>query len=138
MRNKTSSRSGFLGPRILVAISLCSLGVMLAMFSFAAPVPLSGMLSTSSGTLTFTETAGLVPNPTGEGNGIPGPTCSAPNGPDCSTYTLTLDPSLFVAAGSYDPARNNIIIQISWANPVLQFGSFVKDKNGTVIASNTA
>src|SRR5438874_2119167 len=39
MRKNTASQSGLFNPRILVAITLCSVGVGLAMFSFAGAPP---------------------------------------------------------------------------------------------------
>src|ERR1700736_2001748 len=167
MKRNSSSRSGFVNSRNLVAALLCTAGISLTMLSFTAtassrkatpkqrtttnlqpvhgpaspvtpdaPTPSGGTLSPSSGPLTFTDATPLVPNPTGEGVGFSKPTCTAPN--TCSIYTLTLDPSLFVAAGSYDPTKTLIVIQISWGTSANQYGSFVEDKNGNVIASNTA
>jgi PKD repeat protein len=78
-----------------------------------------------------------VPNATGEGVGFSKPTCAA-NGVDCSNYTLTLDPSIFSAAPGYDPTKYSIVIQLSWSPSAEQYGSFVEDKNGNVIAANTA
>ena len=103
----------------------------------AAPSPTSGTLSTSNRTLTYTDPIGPVPNATGEGVGFSKPTCAA-NGVDCSNYTVTLDPSIFSAAPGYDPTKYSIVIQLSWSPSALQYGSFVEDKNGAVIASNTA
>jgi hypothetical protein len=39
MRKNSPSQSGFLNPRLLLAFALCSVGVFLAMFSFAATPP---------------------------------------------------------------------------------------------------
>ena len=158
MKKNPGSTSGFVYTRNAVALLLCLFAVSLGLFSFDldagqrhrfarlnlgkqgaptpdAPTPATGTLSTSSGPLTFTDNSPLAPNPTGEGVGFSKPTCT-PN--TCSTYSLKLDPSLFVAAGNYDPSKNNIIIQISWPTNQAQFGSFVEDKNGNVIASNTS
>jgi PKD repeat protein len=165
MKKNSSSKSGFVNSRNLVAVLLCTFG--LALVSVAAtsskhnapkqtatnlqpvhgpaapvapaagPAPTSGTLSTSNRSVTYTDPVGPVPNATGEGNGIPGPTCAA-NGVDCSNYTVTLDPSIFTAAPGYDPTKNSIVIQISWSPSAEQYGSFVEDKNGTIIASNTA
>jgi hypothetical protein len=60
------------------------------------------------------------------------------NGVDCSNYVLTLDPSIFSTAPGYDPTKANVVIQLSWSPSAFQYGSFVEDKNGNVIASNTA
>ena len=136
MQKNPAPKSGILNPRVLVVFLLCSAASLTAILSLAAPSPSSGTLSTTSGPLTFTDSTPLVPNPTGEGVGFSAPTCSVPN--TCSSYTLNLDPSIFVAAGSYDPTKNNIIIQISWPTSANQYGSFVEDKNGNVIASDFA
>src|SRR2546430_7973064 len=103
----------------------------------SAPSPTSGTLSTSNRTLTYTDPTGPVPNATGEGVGFSKPTCAA-NGVDCSNYIVTLDPSVFAAAPGYDPTKYNIVIALQWSPSVNQYGSFVEDKNGNVIASNTA
>jgi hypothetical protein len=143
MKNKikTSSSSGFFRLRVLVALSLCYLSAFLAMFGFAqgtvGPAPASGTLSTSNRQVTYTDAVGPAPNATGEGVGVSKPTCAA-NGADCSIFTLTLDPSIFVASSGYDPTKNNIVIQIKWSPSAIEYGSFVEDKNGKVIASNTA
>src|SRR4029077_1441784 len=103
----------------------------------AGPAPGSGTLSTSNRTLTYTDPVGPAPNATGEGVGFSKPTCAA-NGVDCSNYTVTLDPSIFSAVAGYDPTKYSVVIQLTWSPSALQYGSFVEDKNGTVIASNTA
>jgi PKD repeat protein len=141
MQKTTNSRSGLFIVRAAVACALFCFAILLGVFSlvsFATPNPPSGTLTAANGTqnpLTFTDTSPLVPNPTGEGVGFSQPTCTVPN--TCSTYTLNLDPTLFVSNGSYVPAQNNIIIQISWPTSQVQYGSFVV-QNGAVIASNTA
>src|ERR1700731_436894 len=91
----------------------------------AGPAPTGGTLSTSNRTLTFTDPVGPAANATGEGVGFSKPTCAA-NGVDCSTYTLTLDPSIFTASGSYDPAKNSVVIQLLWSPSAEQYGSFVE------------
>ena len=103
----------------------------------SAPSPTSGTLSTSNRTLTYTDPTGPVPNATGEGVGFNTPVCAA-NGVDCSNYTVTFDPSIFAASAGYDPTKASVVIQLTWNPSVNQYGSFVEDKNGTLIASNTA
>src|SRR5438552_3768038 len=39
MKKKSSSQSGLFNPRVFVAFTLCSVGAMLAMVSFAGPKP---------------------------------------------------------------------------------------------------
>ena len=101
------------------------------------PSPGSGTLSISNQTLAFVDTVGPVPNATGEGVGFSSPTC-AQNGVDCSDYVLTLDPSIFNASSGYNPATAYIYIQLNWTPAAYEYGSYVEDKNGNVIASNTA
>ncbi len=164
MKKNSSSKSGFINLRNLVAVLLCTAGIPLAILSFgatpttknvtvnkatavkakaadpaaapAAPSPGSGTLSVSNPSVSFTDPVGPVPNATGEGVTSGGPTC-AMNGVDCSNYVLTLDPSIFSAATGYNPANAYVVIQLSWSPTAYQYGSFVEDKNGNVIASNT-
>ncbi len=140
MKKNPNPQSGFVNARNLFAVLLCTVAISLAIVSFApaaGPAPTGGTLSTSNRTLTYTDPVGPVPNATGEGVGFTAPVCAA-NGVDCSKYVLTLDPSIFTASTGYDPAKNSIVIQLSWSPSAEQYGSFVEDKNGNVIASNTA
>src|SRR5882762_4986381 len=169
MKKKSSSKSGFINSRDLIAVMFCTAGISLAMLSFnatassrktttnqqtttslrpvhgpaspvtpaAGPAPTGGTLSTSNRTLTYTDPVGPAPNATGEGVGFSKPTC-AMNGVDCSNYIITLDPSIFSAAPGYDPTKYSIVIQLTWSPSAEQCGSFIEDKNGNVIASNTA
>src|SRR4029077_9062746 len=141
MQKTTNSRSGLFILRAAVACALFCFAILLGVFSivsFATPNPASGTLTASNDLqhpLTFADTSPLAPNPTGEGVGFSQPTCTVPN--TCSTYQLTLDPSLFVANGNYNPNNSNILIQIAWPTPQVSYGSFVV-QNGTVLATNTA
>src|SRR5438105_15600458 len=161
MKTDPPFQSGFVNGRNLLAVLLCIFGISLAALAGTpsarngnnskttrpiqpapsvtpdAPSPTSGTLSTSNRTLTYTDAVGPVPNATGEGVGFSKPTC-AMNGVDCSNYTVTLDPSIFSAAPGYDPTKYSIVIQLSWSPSANQYGSFVEDKNGNVVASNTA
>jgi PKD domain len=102
----------------------------------AGPSPAGGTLSVANPKVTYTDPVGPVPNATGEG--VTGAPVCAMNGVDCSNYVLTLDPSIFSATTGYDPTKANIVIQFSWSPSAFQYGSFVEDKNGNVIAQNTA
>jgi PKD repeat protein len=137
MKTNPRCEAGAFNPRAFAAFLLCSAAGLLAMLSFATPAPTGGTLSTGNPTLTYTDPVGPVPNVTGEGVGFRAPVCAA-NGVDCSIYALTLDPSIFTASAGYDPTKANIVIQVSWSPSIYQYGSFVEDKNGNVIASNTA
>jgi PKD domain/Fibronectin type III domain/Dockerin type I domain len=167
MKKNLDGKSGFITLRNLFGVLLGIVGLSLATFSMAAkpaksgsqtkqealfrpihpvagpvvpsagPSPTSGTLSRSSPLLTFADPIGPVPNATGEGVTSGAPTCAA-NGVDCSNYTVTLDPSIFTAATGYDPNKAFILIQLNWTPTAYEYGSFVEDKNGNVIASNTA
>src|ERR1700731_4093862 len=141
MKKQTSGKTGFITSHNLLAVLLCIVGISLAMLSVNAtassrkqqtaknpghgqgpapslnaatgPAPTSGTLSTSTRTLTYTDPTGPVPNATGEGVGFSKPTCAA-NGVDCSNYTVTLDPSIFIAAAGYDPTKYSIVIALTW------------------------
>src|SRR5438067_11187583 len=88
MRKNPLSESGFFNPRIFVAVSLCSVGVLLAMFSFAA-TPSSGTLTDTSGPLTDTAGPLLVENPTPILFVDQRPECSGSAQP-CDNYALTV------------------------------------------------
>jgi hypothetical protein len=138
MKKHPASQAAFFNRRILAAAALVSLGGALAMFSLGTPVPASGTLSTTTRVLTYTDSVGPATiNLTGEGVGFSAPICNA-EGVDCSTYTLTLDPSVFTPSPGYDPSQYIILIQLSWSPSANQYASFVEDKNGNTIASNTA
>jgi hypothetical protein len=47
MKKISNSQSGIFNPRLLVAFTLCSVGMLLAMLSFAATPP-SGMKASSA------------------------------------------------------------------------------------------
>src|ERR1700722_7755503 len=166
MKKTSPVKSGFVTLRNLFGVLFCVAGLCLATFTLSAkqfakqtsstkstkfqpvhprsgqttpatgPAPTGGALSVSNPKLTYTDPIGPVPNATGEG--VTGAPVCAMNGVDCSNYVLTLDPSIFSAASGYDPTKANIVIQLSWSPSAFQYGSFVEDKNGNVIASNTA
>src|SRR5207247_4923039 len=88
MRKNPASEFGFLNPRILMAVGLCSLGVLLAMFSFAA-TPSSGTLTDTSGPLTYTAGPFFVANPTPIIFLDQGPECFGSAQP-CDDFVLTV------------------------------------------------
>src|SRR5947209_17902209 len=57
MRKNSNSQSGLFNPRVLLAFILCSVGTLLAMFSFAA-TPGSATASTSSAEATAVTAGG--------------------------------------------------------------------------------
>jgi hypothetical protein len=97
MKKNSPSESGFFNARVLIAISLCSVGVSLAMFSFAA-TPASGTLTDTSGPLTYTGGPFFVANPTPILFVDQGPECSGSAQP-CDDYVLTVTlPAGYAAA----------------------------------------
>src|SRR2546425_12568547 len=74
MQKNPLSESGFFNLRVLMAVSLCSLGVSLAIFSFAA-TPSSGTRTDTSGPLTYGAGPFFVANPT--------PILFLDQGPEC-------------------------------------------------------
>src|SRR5437016_10832683 len=106
MRKNPVSQSGLFNPRALVAVSLCSVGVLLAMFSFAA-TPSSGTLTDTSGPLTYTAGPFFVANPTPILFVDQGPECSGSAQP-CDNYALTVT----LPAG-YAAAHPNAAIKVT-------------------------
>ena len=165
MKKKLDPKSGFITLRHLFGVLLCVAGISIAAFSVGAktsaqkvttskevsrkpahpvggaptpaagPAPTSGTLSVSNPKLTYTDPVGPIPNATGEGVGFTKPTCAA-NGVDCSNYTVTLDSSIFSPGVGYDPTKASVVIQLTWNPSANEYGSFIEDKNGTLIASN--
>src|SRR5260370_12842796 len=88
MRKNPASESGLFNPRVLIAFSLCSVGALLAMFSFAATPP-SGTLTTTSGPISYTTGQFFVANPTPVIEVDSGPECDNPLQP-CDDYALTV------------------------------------------------
>src|SRR6266704_2154397 len=87
MQKNPLSESGFFNLRVLMAVSLCSLGVSLAIFSFAA-TPSSGTLTDTSGPLTYGAGPFFVANPTPILFLDQGPECFGSAQP-CDDYVLT-------------------------------------------------
>src|SRR5437870_2419716 len=87
MRKNPLSKSGFFNLRVLMAVSFCSLGVSLAICSFAAP-PSSGTLTDTSGPLTYGAGPFFVANPTPILLLNQGPECFGSAQP-CDDYVLT-------------------------------------------------
>jgi hypothetical protein len=98
MKKNPASQSGLFNPRVLIAFSLCSVGVLLAMFSFAA-TPSSGTLTINSGPISYTAGPFFQSNqsPLGLGQLDTGPRCDAAD--PCDSYTLTVSlPAGYAAA----------------------------------------
>ncbi|MEY2565372.1 MAG: hypothetical protein QOH88_3565 [Verrucomicrobiota bacterium] len=99
MRKNSSSESGAFNPRILFAFLLCSTGVLLAIYSWAATPP-SGTISTATPTLNYTAGPFFQSNqsPVGLGQLDVGPRCDGAAFP-CDTFALTVSlPAGYAAA----------------------------------------
>src|ERR1700682_4441452 len=124
MQKNPDSESGFFHPRVLVALSLCFLGALLAMFSFATPSPPSGTLTPTSPPITYTDT--LVENTTGV---VGAPVCTVPN--TCSDFMLTVNAHSVAAT-------KEIFIEGTWTPAQNDFDIYIEDTGGNVIAQNSS
>jgi PKD repeat protein len=118
MRKNRATESGLFNPRVLIAFSLCSVGILLGMFSFAATPP-SGTLTDTSGPQTYTAGPFFVANPTPILFVDQGPECFGSAQP-CDDYALTVT----LPAG-YAGAHPNAAVKVtmSWTDT----GSGVSD-----------
>lgn len=134
MHKNTSSESGALNPRILAALAMCAAAAWMAVYSFAAPAPASGTLSTSNSSIAYTDMTGSAPNPSGVA--LSQPNCTAPN--SCSTFLLTIDSSIATAAAGYDPSQYQIFMQWKWAVSTVDYDVFIVGPTPatTVVAKN--
>src|SRR5213082_4125043 len=111
MKTNLRCEVGAFNPRAFVAVSLCSVGVLLAMFSFAA-TPSSGTLTDTSGPLTYTAGPFFVANPTPILFLDTGPECFGSEQP-CDDYALTVTlPSGYAAAHP----NASIKVAMSWTD----------------------
>ena len=108
MRKNPASQSGLFNPRVLIALSLCSVGALLAMLSFAA-TPSSGTLTDTSGPLSYTAGPFFVANPTPILFVDQGPECSGSAQP-CDDFALTVT----LPAG-YAAAHPNAAVKVTLA-----------------------
>src|SRR3954470_23708776 len=111
MRNKNTSESGLLIPRILLALIFCAVGGMLAMYSFAS-TPSSGTLSPATPVLNY-DAGPLLPNPSplGLGQIDTGPRCDTAF--PCDNYQLTVSlPAGYHAANPNAAAK----VTLAWDN----------------------
>jgi PKD repeat protein len=106
MKKNPASQSGLFNSRVLIAFSLCSVGVLLAMFSFAS-TPSSGTLTATSGPLTYTAGPFTGANPTPVIEVDSGPECNNPSQP-CDDYALTV-----TLPSGYAGAHPNAAIKVT-------------------------
>jgi PKD repeat protein len=136
MQKKSNSESAIFQPRVLIAFSLCCLGALLAMFSFATPAPTGDTLSTSHRSISYTDSTGAPPNLTGVALGKPN---CGPSGAACSIFSLTIDPSVGIASAGYDPTQFQIKLSWSWAVATVDYDIWVEDATmTTVLAQNNS
>jgi hypothetical protein len=111
MKKNPASQSGLFNPRVLLAFCLCSVGGLLAMFSFAS-TPSSGTLTDTSGPQTYTAGSFFVANPTPVIQVDSGPECSG-SGQPCDDYALTV-----TLPSGYHAAHPNAAIKatMSWTD----------------------
>src|ERR1700720_3431947 len=133
MRKHSTTHSGIFTTRAIIACALFSAAILLGTFSFvsfAATSPASGTLKStnigSSNAINYTDSVGsAVPNLTFfAGNG----TCAAPM--SCSTFTLTIDPSVGTPSSGYDPTQYQIFIQVSWATATEDYDTWMCSGSG--------
>src|SRR6266851_6683257 len=173
MKKKSSSKSGFINSRNIIAVLFCTAGISLVMLSFSAtassrkttpkqqtttsgqrvhgssapitpnaPSPGGGTLTSanigSANALNYADSTGSALNLTFfAGNG----TCAVPM--SCSTFTVTVDPSVGTASPGYDPTKYNIFIELSWQVAAIDYDTWVCSGSGNcvqanVVASNTS
>jgi len=111
MKKNSTSESGLFNPRVLIAFSLCSIGALLAVFSFAS-TPSSGTLTDTSGLLSYTAGPFFVVNPTPILFVDQGPECSGSAQP-CDDFALTVTLPAGYAAGHPNAA---VKVTLSWTD----------------------
>jgi hypothetical protein len=156
MRKKSSSQSGLFNPRVLTAVLLFLCASALLMFAAAppskqktavskpvskkpiatpaSPTPAGATLSTSNRSITYTESGAMTPNETGVALGAPD--CTVPN--SCSTFNLTIDPTVGIAGSGYTPAQFQIHMIWSWSVSTVDYDIFFEDAAGNVVAVNNS
>lgn len=133
MRRSSQSEAGIFRLRVFIAFTLASFALLLAFVSFGTPTPAADTLSTSHRNITYTDPTGapLNPSPIATGNPQCGPTNAL-----CSVFTLTIDPSVGVAAAGYDPTQYQIAVQWQWDVSTVDYDWFIKNSAGNVVARN--
>src|ERR1700730_4771626 len=134
MQKNPAAQSGIFNTRVVIAVAFCSIGASIGWFSLAAPSPAADTLSTSHRVITYTDSTGSPPNPSGVALSMPN---CGPGDTLCSVFLLTIDPSVGIAAGSYDPTQYQIFMEWSWAVSAVDYDIFIENAAGTaVIARN--
>jgi len=126
MKKNPASKSGIFNPRVLLAFSLCSVGVFLALFSFASMPPTSNVTvpSTIGQTVTVTWTGTIPPGSNPSSN------CAAlADTPAVDQHNSTVT----VPAGIYNTLTAQFTFKITWT-PVVNLST--SDEILTVIGSS--
>ena len=135
MKRKTNPQAGLFNLRSVAAVALCLVGASMAWISLAAPAPASAILSTTNRAISYTDSTGAPPNLTPLATGTPN---CGPTGDLCSTFNLTIDPTIGVAAAGYDPTQYQITLQWQWATSAVDYDIFVENAANAVVAKNTS
>jgi len=102
----------------------------------SSPAPAGDTLSTSHRSITYTDSNGAPPNLTGLALGKPN---CGPTGALCSTFNLTISPTVGIAVAGYDPTQFQIHLSWSWAVATVDYDIWVEDATGTtVVAQNNS
>ena len=100
------------------------------------PSPTGATLSTSNRTITYTDSTGAPLNLTGVALGKPN---CGPTGALCSTFNLTIDPTVGTAVGGYDPTQYQIKCSWSWQVSTVDYDFWIEDATGTTtVAQNNS
>jgi hypothetical protein len=114
MRKNSLSESGLFNPRIFAAFLLCSMGVCLAMFSFAAPTPSTNTTDTFKPVVIQSIANGVSPAVRDLPRALP------------TTQRVEIElppirPSQPVPSGFVDPARQNSAAALAMPTPIATF-----------------
>ena len=109
MKKDRTSESAFFNPRIFAAFMLCSVGVWIALLSFAS-TPSSGTLTDTSGPLSYTAGPFFLSNPTPVIELDSGPECAGSSQP-CDDFKLTVS----LPSGYHTTNPNaSVKVTLSW------------------------
>ncbi len=141
--NKTNnSKSGFFNPRLISAVLLCTMGLLLSIFTVAAlprtnrsakarPAPNaspgSGTISMSTPSLTFTGGPFFIANVTAQAGD---PVCTVPM--SCDDFALTVDGT------GITPNTKQVRISVEWPLSTADFDVYLLDMNGSVSGSSAS
>jgi hypothetical protein len=114
MRKNTDSLSGFFNPRIFSAFILCSAGLLLAMFSFAAPTPSTDTTDTLTPVVITSAFNGISP-------AVRDLPIAAPTGEHAEKELSPVRPNHPVPDGFVDSARQTVPAALAAPTPMANF-----------------